>query len=782
SVLEVSVLAGAFTAEFGRASGGIVNVAGRRGGSTFHGSAYAFNRTSSLTSNSFHDNAGGVHEPSFRRNQFGGAVGGPILGNRLYFFGNTEATLVRSQATQQAWVVNPQFLAQTAPNTQAFFATLGQWRPDARVIGTANLSQLTAIFGRSPCLGLLCASLSPTLPLFSHLSWQVPGDSGGGVPQNTWNSYNRIDYVASSRTRIYARYQNFGEHDQRGVLSTSPYAGYDLRQQQQDNSVLISAIHEWNLRWVSQTSIAFDRLTLDQQGLTGRGVVPTMYANPVSPVTIGPDAIAFPGYNPFSPGAGGAYGGPQNIGQINHETGWLRGRHDLRFGGSYVYLRDNRTDAAYQTAADSLSNTAGLGGALIGLLFGKFAQIQVAVDPQGQFPCRTAATCFLQLPANSPNFSRSNRFHDAALYAQDHWLLTRHIALDLGVRWDYFGVQHNGNPALDSNWYAANIGSGDDNLIRYLVFGGLQRASSSPIGGLYQPDWNNFAPRAGASWDVTGDGRTTLRAGYGIGFDRNFGNVTFNVHQNLPNHAVLSVPGSITTDNFGPLGSSSGSIALPAPGARIINPWLKTAFAHFWNASVQREITRRITYNFQYSGSRGVDLYSVSYPNQKGFRNFRFGDFCTGNGDCRTSPNPYYSEEVGYRGNQGSSTYYSLDNRVSVNNLFGSGLSLTAGYTWSHAVDNLSSTFFEAGGRGIPNRYGDRNITTNNGNFVAGFLDPFQPELDRGDAEFDVRHRVVVSGNWTLPGLEQGTIGRAVLKGWNLAPVFLARSGQPFSV
>jgi hypothetical protein len=123
---------------------------------------------------------------------------------------------------------------------------------------------------------------------------------------------------------------------------------------------------------------------------------------------------------------------------------------------------------------------------------------------------------------------------------------------------------------------------------------------------------------------------------------------------------------------------------------------------------------------------------------------------------------------VGYRGNQGFSTYYGVENRFIVSNLLHSGVTLTASYTWSHAVDNLSSTFFEAGAQAA-NRYGDRNITVNNGLFDAGLLDPFQPGLDRGNAEFDIRHRVVVSGVWSFHG-------------WTLAPLFLARSGQPFSV
>ena len=142
---------------------------------------------------------------------------------------------------------------------------------------------------------------------------------------------------------------------------------------------------------------------------------------------------------------------------------------------------------------------------------------------------------------------------------------------------------------------------------------------------------------------------------------------------------------------------------------------------------------------------------------------------------------------MGYRGNQGFSIYHSLNNRLTVKNFLNSGLMLTVNYTWSHAIDNISSTFFEAGGQGVASQYGNQNITINNGDFDLGLLDPYNPKLDRGDAEFDVRHRVVLSGNWQVPAWKKS--GRtlsarmgALPGGWSVNPIFLARSGQPFSV
>ncbi|MCL6506107.1 MAG: carboxypeptidase regulatory-like domain-containing protein, partial [Bryobacteraceae bacterium] len=142
SVQEFSVLTSNFTAEFGRAGGGVVNVATKSGTNEFHGTAYEFNRVSRLTSNTPENNANGVRRSVFTRNQFGYSIGGPIKRDKAFFFQNTEWIRIRSGASQFAWIPTPQFIAAAAPNTREFFSRLGKRRSDAQSLGIFSRNQL----------------------------------------------------------------------------------------------------------------------------------------------------------------------------------------------------------------------------------------------------------------------------------------------------------------------------------------------------------------------------------------------------------------------------------------------------------------------------------------------------------------------------------------------------------------------------------------------------------------------------------------------------------------
>lgn len=780
SVQEIGIITNNFTAEYGRADAGIINVTTKSGTNDYHGTAYEFNRASDLASNTYNNNSLGVDKPHFTRNQFGYSFGGPIKKNKLFFFSSTEWTRVRSAANITTIVPDSDLIAAAAPNTQAIFAAYGKLAPGASVLQTFNRNQLAAV-GADPCSGASptggCLAYNPNAPMFDLVSYNAPSDSGAGNPQNAYSTVARVDYNLSDRTLIYARYALQSEVDQAGGISNSPYAGENIGQTLFNNSLIVSMTHTFSPSFVSQSKLDFNRFNTVQP-LPQNGVVPSYYlGNATTGTSLGPYTVFLPGDEPSSPGNGGyPFGGPQNFGEAYQDLSYTFGKHEFRFGGDVVYLRDNRSYAAYNQANEIFGSTISQG--MDNFLAGQLYEFNAAINPEGKLPCvngvQTAA-CTVSLPIGPPDFERSNRYHEGALYFQDSWKLTRRITVNLGVRWEYFGVQHNVNPNLDSNFYTANVSG----LFESIAQGQVETTPNSPIKELWQPSWKNFAPRVGIAWDVFGDGKTAFRAGYGIGYERNFGNVTFNVMFNPPNFEVVDlIAGSniasipATASNAGPLSGTTGSVALPQAELRYVQNNIPQAYAHLISASIEHQFGNSMHVEVDYSGSIGENLYDISYFNAPGQGNYYLGIPCNpaqtqigGPDGCTAVLNNQYGL-INRRGAGGYSTYNAMNIRYDIQNIRNSGLTLRTNYTWSHSLDDLSDTF-----------------SSSFNQFNLGYTDVVHPMVDYGNSEFDNRHRIALSAIYALP-FAHNTKGamRSILDGWEFAPVLTARTGPPYSI
>jgi Carboxypeptidase regulatory-like domain/TonB-dependent Receptor Plug Domain len=785
SVQEFRVVTSDFTAEYGRAGGGVINVTTKSGTNQFHGSLYEFNRVSALAANTYQNDANGVAKPGFTRNQFGYSIGGPIVKNKLFFFSSTEWTRVRSENTITQSIVDPAFLTLPTvdPATKAFFAAYGSHlRPGIQVLSSVNYGQAIGSTLASDCAPLSCNS-----PFGQYIAYQANGDSGAGAPQNTYSTVARVDYNFSDKTTLYGRYALYSEDDFAGYINSSPYVGYDTGQTNFNQSVLINLTHVFSPNIVNSLKVAYNRLN-QLQPLGPNPVSPTLYTSnfslPNLPGTNG--ALVFPGYSETTPGNAIPFGGPQNVYQIYDDLSWTKGRHTFKFGGGYVQTRDNRAFGAYENAVESLTTSAAVGDAALALQSGQLAVFQGAVYPQGQFPCSRGAngkyivtpSCLLNLPVGEPSFNRNNIYNDGNWYVQDSWKLTPKLTVNLGVRWEYYGVQHNSNPALDSNFY---LGSGS-NLFQQVRNGSAQIADKSSVGGLWAQDKNNYAPRVGFAYDVFGNGLMSLRGGYGIGYERNFGNVTFNVIQNPPNYGVLSVTAGtdvpagtlpIYVNNAGPLAGSgstcgqpasvpAGTSCFPNPSMRAVQQNIPTAYIQFWSGAMDYQVLKNSVLSFEYTGSKGTHEYDIANLNAGGYG----AEFM---GDARaTNRINYQYSNINYRGSEGFNMYNGLNVKFQTNNLFNKGLYLNANYTWSHAIDNISSTFSD----GTAANYG------------LGYLDPYNANLNKGNADYDIRNRFILSGTWNLPwgNSSSNSVERQVLGGWSFSPILNVRSGLPYSI
>jgi hypothetical protein len=768
SVQEYSIVTNGFTAEIGRASGGVVNVTTKTGTNHFHGSLYEYNRISALSANTFNEastnavaKASGQPRPlphdRFARNQFGYSIGGPIKHDKLFFFSNTEWTRVASAGLQQTVVPTDAFIASSAPATQAFFAKYGKLASNVTVLQTITPDGWT---GAAP---------------LELVSYSVPSNAGAGDPQAAYSILNRIDWNVSDKTLIYGRYGVFNQDALPGTNAFSPYAGYNTGYNNYNQNILINLTHTFSPTVVSGTRLAYNRLN-NNQPLASGPIGPTLYLNQGNTASVDTSTgrqIALPGYLPFSPGNAIPFGGPQNVYEVSPDLTWNVKQHSFRFGGQFIQIRDNRVFGAYENSVQQVAKTGtNEAAALQALQAGSIYSFQGAINPQGKFPCATDASgntivtpdCTVSLPAGPPSFKRENTFNDGNVFAQDSWKISPNFTLNLGIRWEYYGVQHNSNPNLESNFF---LGSGT-NLFQQIRNGQVLTTPHSPEGGLYAQQFHNFAPRIGFAWDVKGDGKWAIRGGYGIAYERDFGNVIYNVIQNPPNYAVISlvagtdVPSMpVYTDNAGPL-AGSGTKALPKTSLRAPVQTIPVSYAHIYTLSVEHEVARNTAVAVEYSGSRGIHQYSIANWNFIGSGNAYLGDAHVGN---RLN---YQYSNINVRGANGDSYYNALNIRLNSSRYADKGFQVIANYTFAHAMDNLSSTFSQS-----------------SNNFNLGFLNPFNPALDRGNADFDIRQRVTVGGTYEPTWLKfrgQSTVMQALLGGWQFAPIFYAQTGTPFTI
>ncbi len=750
AIQEFRVQTNNYTAEFGRGAGFVANVVTKSGSNQFHGSAYEFNRNSALAANDSFNNANGFAKEFFNRNQFGFSAGGPVIKDKTFFFGSAEWLKVRSSVNTGFFVPTPQLLALTSPAARSIFNTFAAPAITGRVVTASDL-------GLNSLVDANGNPIAATTPLFGRVTTVAPRDAGAGLPQNTALWTGRVDHTFSERTSLFGRYAYERVEDLIGSQSISPYQGFNTTNKNRNQNLTLQLTHTWSPKVVTESRFVYNRL-LNDQPLGAAPVTPTFFISDVISRQTDGDTV-LPGYFATANSLGAAipFGGPQNLYQGYTSVSYQRGNHDFKFGAQYVHIRDNRAFGAFQNATADF-------GTVQDFINGNLQDYEIAVDPHGLLPGQV-----LNGPFNAPSFTRHFRYNEVAWFAEDTWKIRPRLTLNAGLRWEYFGVLHSPDNErnLDANFY---LGPGANRLEQ--IASGQFALTSGQTGDLkdrfYEPDYNNFAPRIGLAYDLRGDGKTVLRAGYGIFYDRNFGNALFNVIQNPPNYAVLIVgsgnnpltPITANVDQFAALGSVSGQSY--SSSARALDQNLRTAYANVWNANIQRDIANNFVASIAYAGSNGIELYSINNINRRG------------SGVLLGRPgrlNPTISN-INFRSNDGHSNYHSLQARLDSRYIKSAGLQFTAAYTWSHAIDNESSTF------------GDSYLLSRVGAGLLGFQDAFNPSGDKGDADFDVRHRFVASFNWDVPfvrGLGNHPL-KFLLDGWAANGVVSFRTGVPFTV
>ena len=819
SVQEFSILTNNFGAEYGRASGGVVNVDTKPGTNGIHGSLFEYNRLAAYTANTFANVITDTPKGQYTRNQFGWNIGAPIVKDKLFVSFSEELIRVRSAAVETEDVFDPAFISLLPSNMQSYWSKYATGVLPSKVAATAGQLVSSGLFvspsnptGAFPLIngtGVVPAST----PVFDTVTFNAPFDAGGGVPENTNNIVGRLDYTLNTRTQMFFRYGWYRETDLPGSSGYSPYPQYDVGDYNDDDSALFSVNHSFASNVLSSSKVSFTRFNVANSFNTSLTGTPNLFLNTTEAQSTDPvtgNIIQLPGLQNSTTGTGGLpFGGPQNTLQVGEDLAWTKGRHNMRFGGDFTYIQLNVAYGAYAQAVEalgpllpasfnSLVNTGGV--QQDGVFATPLVQFTGRVSAEGALPCDTniygepivTPSCTVTPPLPAASYARSYRYKDWDLFAMDSFRITRRLTINYGLRYEHYGVQHNNKQDLDSNFYP---GAGD--FAESIRTGQVMVTQKSPIGQFWQNRWGTAAPRVGFAYDVTGDGKTALRGGFGISYERNFGNVTYNASFNPPASAVINdncnvnSAGIIGTScsvfvgnsSLGPLGEPGPPAALSPVELRDNQYNINVAQTQFWGMVAERQIVPNTLVSISYSGAHGVHLYDIANINLAGSGQFYLNDpLVTGVNPVDGTPCPWTNPvtnaptcytrlnsaytNINRRGSDGVSSYNGLNVKFQTQNLHHTGISLIANYTFSHSLDDLSDTFS-----------GSESAAS------LGYTSVTHPQLDYGSSDFDIRHRVVLSPVWETPWFKTG---RGFLTqaagGWTVSGIFTIRTGIPFSV
>ncbi len=259
AVQEFSVVTNNFSAQYGRATGGIVNVITKSGTNSYRGSAYTYYRTEKMASNTPGNIANDTPKGQFTRNQPGYSFGGPIFRDRLHFFSSLEISKIKSSDTLFTWVPTPQFLGASSAATRAYFAAY-----DKGVTINGPILTRGEVSGLIGSGGGAFSQLPSSLPVFGRVAKVLPIDAGGGLPSTDRQFVNRLDWNMGSSTQAYVRYAYQNYDSDPGTNSASPYPGFDTGQTLNNHNLLGSITHVFSPVMTSQTKAVFTRVWNEQ--------------------------------------------------------------------------------------------------------------------------------------------------------------------------------------------------------------------------------------------------------------------------------------------------------------------------------------------------------------------------------------------------------------------------------------------------------------------------------------------------------------------------------------
>jgi hypothetical protein len=743
SVSEFTVLTNNMSAQYGHASGALVSAVQKSGTNSFHGVAYEFNRNRSFNASDFFANRAGSDKPKYIRNQFGGEIDGPIKKDKTFFSFTFDRYDLRQGSNLVVHVPTPSEL--TAMSTNA--GPLAQYY-------IQKYKPLTS--------DALCPAESVNNPdAVGHIGC-IQAFDPNNTGQNTY--VGRVDQNFSTHDRLSftANFQWYRNTDDYGGGYNSSLGTYSA------GSTPIPAVtdnHYWNMSLVEThifNASLINELTVAHNRHYSKYLAGDGTSSEASVYIDGSN------YNGLGLSLGASEGAlvqgfVQDRWQFQDNLGWTKGKHSFKFGGGFQYGILYRNWDLGTPGYYEFSNTIGPHPSDVGALNpdGTIGNIQNPPDSnfQNDFPYYSELSIdpHTGAPANA---YRHYIMKDANVFVNDDWRITRRLTLNLGLRWERYGAPTEAN----------NV------IAQFTNLNGYDRASVAaarvnPVTSMWKTPNRDFGPRAGFAYDIFGDGRMSIRGGFGISYDRLFDNIWSNGAWNPPFYALLDHDGTAGDNIVYTVPPSVGGTyipdSIPGPAGRVsvrtMDVNMKDSSVQNYYFGVERQFWRDFLVRVNYQGSMGRHLSQLMNLNRSDGQNYNHNLSTTSPG----RPNSLYTG-FNYRANNVNSNYNSMVTEVQKR--FSHGMQFQFSFAWSKLMDTGSDLFTgstTSGGYSQPFYYESNNY----------------PGLEYGPGAFDHQKNFKVIFTYEIPFLkdQKGFLGHA-LGGWQLSGFYQGYSGHPIEV
>jgi hypothetical protein len=724
TIQSIDINTNDFDAQKGRNAGASVGIYTLSGTTSYHGSVNYYFTDDTLSARTEFESK----VPAFGRNEVGATIGGPILKNKLFFFGAVD--VLRSSATSSGQTIfeTPDFLAYAKTNFPNGAATKAMMLAPPVAVPTSNIQTVSEYEASTPGFFAPPAGISPTLNVAGTANYSY------SVPRNGYQWSIRVDDYLRKNDRIYVDAMR---------LSTDTRAT-GVRPAM--NPPFNTATDFVNINWTH----TFSPRLLNQAGVSM--VRPQGALKPVA-------ALQIPFVN-VNGASGFSAWGPGNF--VQTSVGWhavmtaMIGRHTLKFGADFMNTREyDQQSGAFDRPTYNFNS----------LL--DFVQDEAVSE---------SATPVNLISHQQAPFDRGYRELYLGLFIQDAWKINTRFTLNAGLRYDqlvnFFSIL---SPRL------TNFTFGSGATLEAGIAAG--KAGLTPNDNVLDHNIWGLSPRLGFSWDPFGKGKTALRGGIGMFADQPpYLHITDLVAGNLPNVFTPSLDVRSGTQPVFQLCNPPNGFEVSCPIVDTSNvtlnpaggvtgqrsnvggytPNFKLGKVYEWTLSLQQQLRDNLILEVNYSASvaRHLPVYNEDLN--------RFaGDLIVNNGSLtRLNPNfatiPYATSDGNSVGNFGS---------LSLARPFSHGLTIRGIYTFGKSLDEpLSNSGSIDQGSVVPTT--QNGPIYQNGNFHA----------QRGRSDYDIRQQFSVVGVWMVPKHYTSAVLRNILGGWQFGGVWILHTGLPFTV